>query len=102
MPSAFSDDFHRAVVKVTRPARDREVASLFGGGAAKKYPLHPASENYAESRWFVTIHCDAPPYVAFNNSTNSGSSRVFTPNSRALRNFDPGSAPTTTKSVLRL
>src|ERR1700730_6196602 len=100
---ALADDLNGTVVQVTRPSGDAEGAGLFGGSASKEHPLHRSADDYADASPFVTHHDDAARLdVVVNSFTNSGSSRVFTPSSRALRNFEPGSAPTTTKSVLRL
>src|SRR5215471_17668897 len=84
-PFTFADKLHGTVVQVTCPSRDAESASLLGGRSPKENALYSAADDYADARPFVAGHDAAPSdVVAVNSFTNSCSSRIFTPSSRAL------------------
>src|SRR5579885_1407470 len=91
-------DLHRTVGAVPRVSREAQDTCLVGCRSTEHHALHPAVDTHADARAFG-VH-QTPRFGSI--SRNSASVRTRTPSSVALRSFDPGSAPATTKSVLRL
>ena len=91
--------------RLRHPAREAQFARLVRRRMAKKYSLHPTCTSIRSRAKSVRAW---PPLarrlsrLSPKASPNACSSSVFTPRSVALRSFEPGSAPATTKSVLRL
>src|SRR5581483_5647421 len=99
-PRPLRHNFDITVGEVAHPPRKPQRVRLLGRRMPEKHALDAPVNEHPEPRKVRLRHQrpSSPP----TRAKNSRSSSVLTPSSRALRSLEPASAPTTTKSVLRL
>src|SRR5271156_7149979 len=97
---AFCNDFDLAAAQIAYPSGKCKFFGLIVRRESKADSLHPSVDDQMQpgAPRFVLSRHDVPA----STDSNPFSSSTRTPKAWAFFSFDPGSAPATTKSVLRL
>src|SRR5208337_2476661 len=97
---AFCHNFDPAAGDIAHPSGKCQIFRLVVRRESKANPLHPPADDQMQPR-APRFVLSSQPSPARTDSRHFSSS-TLTPKSWAFFSFEPGSAPATTKSVLRL